>query len=300
MKTRYIFALNVVGPMAPHIAFFWMRIVIALCIFPTFKNPPSCACRFEALADDTIYILQFNIFLFYFVLSSLSQGNVLGYFLSIIMMIYNAGLAFLIMFINQKSLFRKDIICAGLFTVSYIFEAIMAVCTSYLKRHEMSFEFFKKVGADPRINDSYVTRKRLQTFGVINLFVSTAILGKALLPPFPKYTGASYIAIFIVILTYIQQIFVSANMKDEDVLQRNIAIYMSFVNISLLILLITLTALRSFKCVASTRAVQIFVCTDMLVIKIVMNIYLRNDKKKFGSGLKDYFKFRGQTLDLSK
>lgn len=300
MKTNYILTSNAIAPMIPNIVFFWIRIVISMFLFSSFRKPSFHPCRHEALMDDTIYILQFNMFLFYFVLSSLSQGNVLGYFLSIIMMIHNAGLTLLILLTNQASLSKKDLICSGIFAASYILEAFLAVYTSYLKRNEMSFEFFKKVGANPKINDSYVTRKRLQTFGTINIFISTAILGKIIFPPFSKYSATNWVVILIIAFTYVQQIFVSVNMNDEDVPQRNTAIYMSFANIFLLVAMIVFTALYSFRCVASTREVQAFVYADMLIIKIVMNVYLRSDREKFGSGLKEFFISRSQILDLSK
>lgn len=286
--------------MGLHILFFWIRVVISMCIISSYRNPPLYPCILAAMKDDTIYIHQFNTFLLYFVLHSLSQENVLGYSLSIITMVHNAGLSLLITLINRKFLPEKDLICAGLFSASYILEAIHAVCISYLRRHEINFEFFKNVGVDPKINESYVTRKRLQTFGMIDIFVSTAVLGKIILPPHTKYSAVSFVTITIVLLTYVRNVLMSANIDDENTLQRNVAIWMSFANILLLMMTIVLTALYASGCVASTHGVQLFVYADMLVVKIVMNIYMRKDKKNFGSGLKEFFAFRGQVLDLSK
>lgn len=284
-----------------HFVFFWARIWCFFVIYivsgdTDFLNPVVIDT-----IDDFVYIIQFNLFQIYFVTSSIVSGNVFGMYLSLGIMIHNAVIT---MFLPATSGISFPLrYWAMLITVTSLFvaEAIMTLLIIYTRRLEINFDLFKKVGANPKINDAFGTRKCLEAFGSINVFVAVMISAKFFLPPSSVYNKASALTFGFTMLTLVEQLFISVGFNEENIKQRRIALFLSFLKIPVAILSIVVysTYNISNESYYRNREAVIYLLGDILLITICMDYLLVQDTRKFGSGLKDFLKFKTRKLNLS-
>lgn len=297
----------------PHIAFFLARVFALLAFFIvaiTDKN----AKRFRMLVklgvlkgdetnlDDTTYVFQFNIFQLYLVSYSVVNNNVYGYYLSIIVMVHNALLTSLVTAFSNIRLTYPYWLIIGIISGSFLLEALLSLYLLFLRRFENNLELFKRIGADKRINDAFSTRKFLESFGPLNVFMASVIFGKVFLPPFRAKSGSVYLVLGFTILTYIQQLFISVRFHDESKSQRRIAIMLSIIRIPVIILAMIWYILSETKADVTKRgstAVFCYITGDLIIISLLMIFVLIKDRRRFGSGLKEFLSFGTKKINLT-
>lgn len=284
-----------------HFVFFWLRIWSFFVIYilagqTDFSNPAVVDT-----VDDFVYIIQFNLFQIYFVTSAIVSGNIFGFYLSIGLMVHNAALSMFIPATTGADISLKYWSMLILIAALFVLEAVVTLFIIYTRRLEINFDLFKKVGANPKINDAFGTRKCLEAFGSINVFVAVMISAKFFLPPSSVYNKASAVTFGFTMLTFVEQLFISVGFNEENIVQRKIALFLSFLKIPVAISAIVMYSLYdlSNKSYYRNREIVIYLLGDTLLITICMNYLLVQDTRKFGSGLKDFLKFKTRKLNLS-
>lgn len=284
----------------PHIVFFWLRIFAFFTIYILGANFQGQKKSILETADYFIYIFQFNAFQLYTIGLSLAHENIFGFNLSIAIMVHNTVLAIFIpattTMMSEKKYWAMSIFIAALFFLEALFSSYKVIKSF----SENSMQIFRKIGADEKINDAFATRKSLEVFGGINVFLATVIAGKVFLPPTSRLTPANMLIFGFMLLTYIQQIFVSVHFNEENRLQRIIAVVLAFLMIATAAGVITKYSVTSpgEPGYEKTRSILIYLFGDIIVITIIMNYFLIKDTSKFGSGLRELLLFKTQKISL--
>lgn len=250
-------------------------------------------------SNDFIFLVLVNTFQLYLELQSFSSGNIYGYYMAIVLMIHNAVLTMFIPSTTSLPVTRDYWITFSIISGASVLEALITIYTTYLRRFESRLIVFRKVGANPRINAAFSTRTILQTFGSINVFFALNLGLKDLILPSSRFNKPSIPRYIYVLLTFVQQLFISVNFYSEDKIQRRIALYISYLRIPLIIGAIVWLAIAPPPRIGLTDDVEIFVLSDILAISIIMIWFLESDTRMFGSGLKEYMMFKTNKLDLS-
>lgn len=291
-----------------HVIFFWIRLSGLITIFGLRSDflgskyvnaPPAIINGVLETANDLVFLISFNMFQLYLELWSFTSGNIYGYYMAIVIMIHNAVLTMFIPSTTSITVRFEYWIVLGIISAAFFVEALITIYMTYLRRYESSLDIFKKVGANPKVNSAFATRKILEAFGLINVFSSAALACKDFVIPSTRFTKPGILRFSYIIVTFVQQLFISVNFNDEDIIQRKIAVYLSFLKIPLIIGSIIWIAIAPAPKPGVTDSVEIFVIADALVESIAMNWFLVSDTKKFGSGVKEYLMFRTKKLDLS-
>lgn len=240
-----------------------------------------------------------NVFGLYLFLKSIVDGNIYKYYLSVIMLINNAAITLGVLLQDGRwssSLFWK------MYTVIaclYVLEAIISVIWLYVERNENNITIYKKIGLNPKINEAFAARKRLETLCEINIFMSSLLQLWFLVPPNASYRWLEVVRGFDTTFTYIQQLFISVNFNSENASQRMVAIIISIFNICFPIVLFIFEQLLSKRHYEFQSNLFKFIYIGMLLITIFMSVFLIQDYNRFGSGLKEYMKFKTKRLQLS-
>lgn len=250
-------------------------------------------------SNDFVFLVSFNIFQLYLELQSFTSGNIYGYYMAIVVMIHNSVLTMFIPSTTSLPVYFEYWIVFSIISGAFVLEALITIYTIYLRRYESSLDIFRKVGANPRINTAFTTRKILQTFGMINMFFALCLGCKDFVIPSTRFTQPATIRFSYIVVTCIQQLFISINFHDEDFVQRKIAIYISLFKILLIIGAIVWTKVAGPPRLGISNSVEIFVLADALAVSVITTWFLINDTKQFGSGVKEYLIFRTKKLDLS-
>lgn len=285
-----------------HIVFFWSRIAV-LCIGISLNASnviKYSRIEFNILFDALKYFYQFNIFLLYVVIDSTIRENIFKYYFSIVIMFHNAILFFAFPATFGFAVSFRFWFFTGLCILSFIFEGLITLYISYLNRNAKNLELFKKVGASPKVNDAFATRKALETFGQANMFLIFVLIEVFWIPADINIQLLQIANYLIVLLTFVQQITISVRFNDEHVTQRKIAIGLSYLKIFSVIGLIAWRGAVHLNGNTNTR-IDFFHTVfdaDILIASIIMQYYLIKDFKQFGSGLKEHFKKSAKSIDL--
>ncbi|ELA41142.1 uncharacterized protein VICG_01841 [Vittaforma corneae ATCC 50505] len=186
-----------------HIAFYAIRLTLFILI--RLLNPELIVRSNKMVAAANNYILKYSLslFLLFYVLYCLLTGNIYGYCLSVVLMFHNFLFTLVISILAR---FDADIklkywAISIAMSITYVIEIGFTVFFIYKRRVENSRSIFQKIGADPKINDIYSIRQRLQTFGVINLFIPILIIQKLYLIPDQFELKSEMVTIVVLVLT---------------------------------------------------------------------------------------------------
>lgn len=287
----------------PHGIFFWLRILgfCSLYLLASVTNVDFTNQGVLITTDELVYVIQFNIFQFYFVATSIINENIFGNYLCIVLMLHNAFLSIFIPATTTSVLSFGYWIILIIIAFTFLIEAIMSTYLIYRRRFESNLELFKKVGVNKKVNSAFATRKFLESFGSLNVFIASVISGKVFLLPVSTYSAYGSLIFAFTIVTYIQQLFITVKFNEESLTQRKIAIFLSFIRIPLAV---GAVIWRSSVQITSNNYVKpknmiIFLFTDVIIIAIFMIIVLIRDTRQFGSGLKEAFNFKTKRIRLS-
>lgn len=162
--------------LAMHLIFFWVRILFLF--FAILKSHDvrdgGCNCRSHRLTSEllgcVVFLSNFNLFQLYQEASSFVSENIFGYYLSIATMVHNALLSMFIPVTAGVKLPHTYWMVFGMFSMTFLGEAVLSLYIVYARRFEYSLEILKKIGASPSVNSAFATRKLLQTFGGARCF----------------------------------------------------------------------------------------------------------------------------------
>ncbi|ELA41140.1 uncharacterized protein VICG_01839 [Vittaforma corneae ATCC 50505] len=283
-----------------HIAFFVIRLgLFAISRAVNFHLKITPKRRIEAV-NDFITNLIFSLFLLFFILHSLFIENIYGYCLSVLLMLHNFVFMLVMILMSRFGVqIKVKLWSVGLvISLSYIVEMCATIFYIYKKRAENSRALFQTIGADPKINDMFSTRKKLQTLGTINLFIPVIIIKKLYFIPSQFELKIEWINIVVLALTVLQQLFVYAKFHNEDLVQRRIAIAVTIVKLAINIVLIVTTSIEFIYLLRRAKDVRIIIYVELLLITLVFLYYLWIDMKNFGKGLKEHILFRTRGLTL--
>lgn len=283
-----------------HISFVYARIACFCYIFVLYDYGIS---RFRTLigkVDDFTYNVYFNLYLEFLFIYSILMSNIYGYYLCAAVCLHNSAL-FIIIVSSPGTVYGPGIwVCVSFIAGFFILECFVTLYCLYVRRFENNNELFKKIGANPKINQAFATRKQLELFGSINVFTSTVILLKFLLPPSSIYANVTYLTGIFSFTSYLQQALIAVNLKEELVRQRQLAIFLSFIKIGLAITIIVLYNRYSLSLDPLDQPSKViqFLFGDIIVITSIMTYLLIRDLQQFGSGLKEFLKFKTKVVSL--
>ncbi len=181
----------------------------------------------------------------------------------------------------------------------YLFEVLFALFRTYQNRFENNIELFKKIGLNDRINNSFASRKLLESYGCVGMFLAFSIF-------FRDYVGITFdsymtpyfeIAYFVGIT--IQQLFISINFNEENILQRKVALFFSLINFTLALWLILADAIFYNPNYPTIYHTSIFIYFDAMVVNLGLTYALIKDFNNFGSGFKEFLRQKVKRFDLS-
>ncbi|ELA41144.1 uncharacterized protein VICG_01843 [Vittaforma corneae ATCC 50505] len=283
-----------------HIVFYAIRLTFFVLIRGLTFNIKVATERELIAANDVIISYTFSFFLLFFALCSVITENIYGYYLSAILMFHNSlfTIAMLILISLNIKVTAKFLSVGIVVSISYFVEMCFTLFYIYRKRVENSKILFQKIGADPKINDMFSTRKKLQTLGLLNFFISIITIQKLYLPPVLAHFAFEYATIIILGLTILQHIFIYANFHNEDLTQRKIAMVITVVKAALAILLAIFTIIKYIVGTEEEKVVKLIVYIDLLMISLVFFYYLWTDMNNFGKGLKKQILFKTRELTL--
>lgn len=284
-----------------HLGCFWFRI---LCYVLAYRFPFGRMLNnptFEDKVDNANYVVHFNLFLLYIILTAVIKNNILKIYISIFLMFHNTILT-LRSFSSETSKKAHWLLLLVIMS-SYLVEAMLTFYFTFRMMHENKFRLFKQVGANPAINKAYTTRKCLETMGEVNVFSSLAIFGKIFLLPKIYADSFSLVAAALTGITLLQQLAISMFFCDENVIQRRIAIFISLLKLPVNIILILWIPLvehrrRSGHIHTETETFFDFLFVDIEALNILLIYFLIKDYSSFGSGLKEYLKFKNKRISL--
>lgn len=245
------------------------------------------------------FLYQFNLFLLYLLISSSISGNIFKYYFAIGLMFHNAIVAVIIPSTLGLSILYKYWVGLTLVSGIYFLEGILSVYISYLRKHETSMDLFKKIGANPKVNNAFATRRILQCFGEINVFLATITLYAFSNEPISKSIFLFALNIAYSFIAYLQQLTISAKGDKEDYKQRKVAIILSYVKIFAALVMLVSDSLTSL--LTKRNGAYVFYTLlwfDIITISIVMHFFLVRDRNQFGSGLKEYLEFRSTRIEV--
>lgn len=281
-----------------HVSFFWFRLI--LYYFLTISSSKLNLSPSEHVVAHHMIgsVAHFNFFLLFLVLRSVITGNIFGYYFSIGAMVHNLFISISVPITDSVYLNNEISIMFSLVILSYCAESSISVYSSYLHRNEENIELFRTIGADPIINSAFATRKALEAFIAADLFFAALIFGKFWFPSSRNEYILLILTIFYSIIVFFQHFFISLNHKDENVLQRKIAIRLSLFKI---ILVLAIILLRTIFHITTDESIDYYMSVlrfDLLLVSLIMHYFLIKDYNQFGSGLKEYFNFKAFRIGI--
>lgn len=282
------------------IVFFFIRCIGFYEIYTSVRSIVLASRKFLDSADDYTYILEFNLFQLYDTIKSIISENIYASYLSVAVMLHNTVFS---MFVSAKTLVQtleSSRTTSYILSSTFLIEAIFTIYVIILQRTTNSYKLFKIIGASTKINNAFATRKYLEIFGTINVFMASLISGKLFLPISTLYVPFASIIFGFSLITYVQQIFISAKFNEEDMRQRKIAIFLTTIRIPLAVAILVWynTANISDRGEMYSRSVITYLFVDIILLAIAMDYFLIQDTMQFGSGLKDMISFKTRQMNL--
>lgn len=279
---------------------FVFREVLFCLILPLIIYPSVASEIGFYLITDIVFLNGFNLFILFLTYNSVISQKIFTYYVAILALIDNGILNLLIL----NTLFHTlGANCARLIaymiSISFIFEGLISIYLVYINRFLSWMDVFKKLGANNRIRNAYFYRQILKAFIPYEFFVGFQQLYNVLFPGTGFEDLITILHGLMIGISFLQIIFICVNFDDENVLQRKIAIFFTFVRIlmrgfQLSILIYKKGSYRQEKFFTSS----IFTVNYMIAGSIVL-VILFIDMSFFGSGLKRYLKSKPVQISLS-
>lgn len=241
-----------------------------------------------------------SLFQIYFTISMVLSENIYGYYIAIIIMIHNCILSILVL-VYAHLVFRAIFWIPGIVIAStYVVESVITFIFIRIRRAEATLSLFRKIGADPAINEMYSTRKKLETLGSTNLIISIIMAERLFIPPVVVTTWTDRaLVIGTLIVTFIQQILIFSCMYEERLIQRITAIVVTGIKcIISLTLLIVVPFIYTYSSQHYMSTVRPILYADELIISLLFLYYLVMDTRNFGRGLASSLKNTEKQLVL--
>lgn len=282
------------------IIFFAMRVVIFTILYGRVGNKNVWNVHSRVEISDIAYLFLLSAFVLYLFIKSIVIGNIYKYYLSIIVLINNAAVTLRIPVFEPSD--RSGVYWRAylMLAILYLMEATASIIVLYYERNENSIDLFKKIGLNPRINNAFAARKRLETLGEINVFMSTLLQSWVWIPP--TNNGLRWLVAVRIIdkfVTYVQQMCISVNFNGENIRQRIAAICLSIVNIAFPTVLFVWEQIIQRRHLPIQSDFNKFIYVDMFLIAFFMTVFLIQDYNRFGSGLKEQMACRTKRLHLN-
>lgn len=273
---------------APHVIFFWLRILIFGWI--KFILDPKMHHKYQVaiLATDFFYMIQLITFQLYLTAAALIHSNLIGYKLSMFLILHNSLISLYILECSEiVAIFSIHITTVSICVISLIEASYMAHIIS-IKRYNFGFKLFKKIGPDEVIKDAYSARKALEAFAGINFFILVLIFGNVLYNSLDLFSGRAYIIIPYLLIIFFQQITIYTDFNGENLFQRKIALILSAIRIAFSVC----GVINEFfyKKGGSPLRSEIDLCLylDSSILSCLQCYFLWLDRIRFGSGLKEH------------
>lgn len=247
---------------------------------------------------DLVYIAQYNIYTIYLAIHSLINSSVFGYRVSIVLMFHNALLIICILMAVPMNITLHAFLFVFIILILFVMEGLFSIYVSYLRRYDTNFELFKKVGADPAINDAFFLRKSLETLGSLNTFIAVTTFGRYAFHAFMGFELAYFLFIALSIITFFQQLFVYVNFYNENVQQRKVAKVLSIIKLVFHFQIIIVEIFLVDKNHCNWSPTNTLFLIDSTFLTLATTYFLWCDTSNFGIGLKDYLKSTIMTCNL--
>lgn len=297
-----IFRGNVVkatfAPCIIHVLFFWFRLGVFIILRMISDNTAIKEHVFRESFGDFIYLAQFNACPLYSAVKAVVDTNTMAYILATCLMFHNTVLSMFVATFAGMSNQAQRWIALSILSFSFFLEGLYSLYTSYSRRYEFQFQLFKKIGIDEVINSAYATRKCLEIFGGLNFFITFSIASRFIDSNLITFINTSYVVTLYVVVSFIQQIFASVKLNEENIRQRKIAIGLSIFKIAIGVWVIINDQLFETKDPSISPAVDIVLFADAILLSCAQHYFLVADCKKFGSGLKKYLAFKAVQLNM--
>jgi hypothetical protein len=284
-----------------HITCFVIRILLfSTILFLIVNNSDIRSPLVITRIDDFGYLTLFNVFLIYFVISSAISKNTFKYYLSVAVMFHNAVMVMIGAKSDAFPLEPKVWIILSITASIFTLEGIISIWILYVRRTDNNVTLFKKVGLNPKINKAFSTRRCLEAFGEVNIFLSVSINEKLFIGPNSVFDILSWLCLGYVFMTIIQQLLISVYFNEENLIQRKLAIFLTILKIPLNILLLIWWGKgnRNGANFGYNRFFG-FLFGDMIALTLFMIYFLVMDYRQFGSGLKEYLNFKTVRVSLT-
>lgn len=314
MITGLKFGINElqIKKLIPCIFFFWIRsilyIILLIKIRDLFFNETNLDDleEYKEIADDLLYLMNFNLFQLFATIKSTISNNIYSNYFTIVIMFHNFvfnTVTFLfgcfILSNNQENIVIRYCLVYGLASIIYFLEAIYALFNAYKDRYENNISLFKKIGLNKKINDAYASRKLLESYGPVCIFLASSIF-------FRNYVGFTFnkkisdffeTAYFIIIL--VEQLLIYTYFNEELIIKRKIVILVSFISQLIAIWIILSYSIFTDPRYPTIYYSTLFIFLDVFLVNSGLIYALIKDYKNFGSGYKDWKKKSRRFIDLS-
>ncbi|KAM0680502.1 hypothetical protein GINT2_001190 [Glugoides intestinalis] len=280
-----------------HIVFYFVRLLCFVFLHDDYSEIKSVQLLIS-IKKDAIVSGLFGMFQLYVLLNGLISNNIYGYYVATLLIFHNFLLILVIHVVLrfERSLFYFSVGC--LLAFCYFAEFVATVIFIIKKRSAHSMFLFQKIGSDPIINKLYATRMRLAALGFANIFVPAVVLAKQYIPPLEKVIPSDAIIIVIFLISLIQQLLISVNIHDEDILQRKVAIFFTILKGLLIIIDFAFTIKIQLFDSEANKIIKLILCMDILIINTAFLRYMLLDMKGFSHGLKEALLFKTRRLKL--
>lgn len=274
-----------------------------LYIITKLKNNETSRCNFDFLFELSVNIItlfQHNLYNFYIKTNAILENDIYKFNLTIYLKFNSLLLNLSCFYISETKIIRDCYIYKYVFIIiiiSMIFDMMISLRLNCLKIKEKSFELFKKIGPDKKINSAYAVRKFLETLGGTNLFIIFAVVFTELIIEKVKY---KILKLFILTLTIFQQLFISSYFNEENIFQRKFAILMSVFKLPLIFYIFYIYINHAKNYGSTIFYNEIIDCVNLILLNTIMTFVLIFDYLKFGSGLKEHLKKKLIYFDLSE
>lgn len=251
------------------------------------------------IINNAIYGLQTIFFQSYFVANSIISQNYFEYTLYAFILIHNTTINLILFVLSQFRFDTNLLVFVSIIVLLYVTEIIYTIRNIMADRASNSFAIFKKIGANPKVNEAYKLRIIVRTISFIDLFLALLICGRFFFPPTQPYSKKDFTIILLFVLTLIQQIFIRTQWELEDVLQRKIAIAIAVMKWATALVDLILFSFSDSASFLASKTIKISLFIDILVISSSLIFFLYKDLMSYGSGLKNHFRLKTRSLDLS-
>jgi hypothetical protein len=249
--------------------------------------------------NNLIYAIQLNFFQCFFILKSIIFQNHFEYILSIFILVHNVIVIYTLIYLVNSNITRKLTYASAFNGLIYFFEFSFILWRIIKNKVDRNFETFKKIGADPKINEAYNIRRILRSLGFIDLFLCFIVVGRFFLPPIVSQSRIDFSVLGIFTITLLQHLFIGLRPDLEDVILRKIAFFLTGFKLIFMVGELVAISFNNYLTENSGKAIKMAIYSDILTISVFLTYYLVKDFKLFGSGLNQLLTFNTVEINLS-